>query len=161
MTLEVRTGSGTGIELLVAAAAVADADWRRVFTHGPAAYADVRRHDPGLVTDARRFGRFAWINLVGPLAATRSRWSRARLVDLVARMPAPELRWTLVGGRRRQLRSRVGDEVLRSALAGDRASLRVLRTALDDSLVQVTPWLLRSPDEEVRTACLRVLDGLP
>ena len=161
MTLEVRTGSGTGIELLVAVAAVADRDWRQVFTHGPAAYADVRRHDPGLVTDARRLGRFGWINLVGPLVATRSGWTRPRLVELVSRMPPPELRWTLVGGRRRQLRSRIGDHALRAALTGDRASLRALRTALDDSLLQVTPWLLRSPDDEVRTTCLRVLEGLP
>ena len=161
MTLEVRTGSGTGMELLVAAAAVADADWRRVFTHGPAAYADVRRHDPGLVADARRLGRFGWINLAGPLAETRSAWTRARLVEQVSAMPPDELRWTLVGGRRRQLRSRVGDEVLRAALSGDRASLRALRTGLDDSLLRVTPWLLRSSDDEARTTCLRVLEGLP
>lgn len=161
MTLDVRTGSGTGIELLVALAAVADADWRQVFTHGPAGYDDVRRHDPGLVTDVRRLGRFGWINLVGPLAATRSGWTRARLRGLVARMPAAELRWTLVGGRRRQLRSRVAEEVVRDALAGDRAALHSLRDAVADSLVQITPWLLRSSDDAVRDACLRVLDGLP
>jgi hypothetical protein len=37
MALQVRTAAGTGFELLVAAAAVADPDWRRVFTHGQAA----------------------------------------------------------------------------------------------------------------------------
>lgn len=161
MTLEVRTGSGTGIELLVAVAAVADPDWRQVFTHGPAAYADVRRHDPGLVKDARRLGRFAWINLAGPLVEVRRGWTRGQLVELVSRMPPTELRWALAGGRRRQLRNRVGDDVFRAALTGDRASLRVVRTALDDSLIQVTPWLFRTSDDEVRTTCLRVLEGLP
>ena len=77
MSLEVRTGSGTGFELLLAAAAVADSDWRDVFTHGQAAYDDVRRADPGLVPTARRFGRFGWINLVGLLAERR--WDRFSL----------------------------------------------------------------------------------
>lgn len=161
MTLEVRTGSGTGIELLMAAAAVADPDWRRVFTHGAAAYAEVRGHDPGLIAHARRLGRFGWINLAGPLAETRSAWSRTRLVELVSRMPPAELRWTLVGGRRRQLRSRVSEDVVREALAGDRLSLRAMRAAVDDSLLEVSPWLLRSSEDEVRATSLAVLEGMP
>ena len=36
--MRVRVGSGTGVELLVAAMAVADPDWRAVLTHGEAAY---------------------------------------------------------------------------------------------------------------------------
>lgn len=34
----------------------------------------MRRHDPGLVTDARRLDRYDWINLAGPLAAHRPGW---------------------------------------------------------------------------------------
>ena len=79
MALEVRTGSGTGFELLVAAAAVADPDWRRVFTHGQAAYDAARAADPGLPAHARRFGRFGWINLAGPLASAKPPWTRHRL----------------------------------------------------------------------------------
>lgn len=161
MTTQVRCGSGTGIELLLAAAATADANWRRVFTLGPAAYTDIRRHDPTLVGDIRRLGRFGWINLVGPFAATRSGWSRARLVKLVAAMPPEELRWALVGGRRRQLRSRVEEDVVRSALDGERAALREFRTALDDSLLRTTPWLLGSTAEEIHATCLRVAKGMP
>ncbi len=161
MVLQVQTRSGTGFELLVAAASVADADWRKVFTHGPAAHAAVRRADPGLVTDTRRFGRYGWINLAGPLAATRAAATRSRLAQLVERTDPEELRWIMVGGRRRQLRSRVADDVVRAALAGDRAALTRLRTATAETLIQVTPWLLRTPGDEVRETCLRVLNALP
>ncbi len=161
MDLQVHTRSGTGFELLVAAAAVADADWRQVFTHGPAAHAAVRRTNPGLVAETRRFGRFGWINLAGPLAATRAAGTRSRLVQLVERTAPDDLRWIMVGGRRRQLRTRVADDVVRSALAGDRAALTALRAATADTLLQVTPWLLRTPGEEVRETCLRVLEAFP
>ena len=36
--MKVRIGAGTGVEWLVAAMAVADPDWRPVFTHGVEAY---------------------------------------------------------------------------------------------------------------------------
>lgn len=161
MTAEVRTGAGGGFELLVAAAAVADPDWREVFTHGPATYAAVRRHDPELVAATRRPGRYGWINLAGPLAATAGPWSRSRLLRLVSRMPPAELRWTMVGGRRRQLRSRLPEADLQAALAGDRGARRSLRVAMDNSLLQVTPWLLESRDDELRETCLRVLTRFP
>lgn len=161
MTPHVRVGAGTGFELLVAAAAVADADWRGVFTHGPDTLSVVRRHDPGLVTAARRPGRYGWINLAGPLAATAGPWSRSRLLRLVSRMSPDELRWTMVGGRRQQLRSRLPEPTLRAALAGDPTARGALRTAVDDSLLLVTPWLLRSSDAELRETCLHVLTDFP
>jgi DNA-binding transcriptional ArsR family regulator len=161
MSLEVRTGSGTGFELLLAAAAVADSDWRRVFTHGQAAYDEVRRADPGLVRTARRFGRFGWINLAGLLAESPPPWTRRRLVRLVAGADAHELLLALVGGRRQQLRTRLDDQPIRAAVAGEAAAQRQLRATVADTLLQVNPWLLRTDPREVKETCVRVLEAMP
>jgi DNA-binding transcriptional ArsR family regulator len=161
MSLEVRTGSGTGFELLLAAAAVADSEWRRVFTHGQAAYDEVRRADPGLVPIARRFGRFGWINLAGLLAESPAPWTRRRLVRLVAGVAPDELLLALVGGRRQQLRTRLDDRTIRAAVAGDAAAQRRLRATVADTLLQVTPWLLRTDPREVKASCVRVLEEMP
>ena len=161
MSLEVRTGSGTGFELLLAAAAVADADWRRVFTHGEAAYGEVRRADSGLVPTVRRFGRFGWINLVGLLAASPAPWTRSRLTRLVAATAPEELVVALVGGRRQQLRTRLDDDTVRAAVSGDPAAARRLRSTVGDTLLQVSPWLLRTEPRTVKDECVRVLETLP
>ena len=161
MGLEVRTGSGTGFELLLAAAAVADADWRRVFTHGRAAYAATRAADPELPRAAARFGRFGWINLVGPLAAAKPPWTRHRLVRLVSSTSPDDLKHVLVGGRRHQVRSRLDDDTVRAAVAGERAALRQFRAALGETLLNVSPWLLRTDPAVVKDECLRLLEQLP
>ena len=108
-----------------------------------------------------RFGRYGWINLAGPLAASRASWTRAGLARLVESMTADELRWIMAGGRRRQLRSRIGEEQVREALAGDRAARRALRVALADSLLDVAPWLMRTDADELHHTCLRILNDLP
>ena len=161
MSLEVRTGAGTGFELLVAAAAVADADWRRIFTHGETAYTAVRRRDRALVPAVRRFGRFGWINLAGLLAGSPAPWTRRRLTRLVAATPPDDLLTALVGGRRQQLRTRVDDQTLRSAVAGDAAAVPRLRAAVADTLLQISPWLLRTEPHEVKAVCLHLLESLP
>ncbi len=161
MSLEVRTGSGTGFELLLAAAAAADSDWRRVFTHGHAAYDEVRRADPGLVPTARRFGRFGWINLAGLLAESPRPWTRRRLVRLVAGADPLDLLLALVGGRRQQLRTRLDDETISAAVAGDAAAQRRLRATVADTLLQINPWLLRTDPREVKETCVRVLEAMP
>ena len=72
MGLSVRIGAGTGVESLVTAAAVADADWRSVFTHGETAWSAARSAGGAALTgQVGRFGRFGWINLVGLLTARR------------------------------------------------------------------------------------------
>lgn len=161
MSLEVRTGSGTGFELLLAAAAVADSDWRRVFTHGQAAYAEVRRADPGLIPVVRQFGRFGWINLAGLLAESPAPWTRRRLVRLVAAAAPDDLLIALVGGRRQQLRRRLDDETIRAAVVGDSAAQRRLRATVADTLLQISPWLLRTDPREVKETCVRLLEAMP
>jgi DNA-binding transcriptional ArsR family regulator len=98
--VRVRVGAGTGVDLLVAAMAVADADWRAVLTHGEAAY-DAARAAGGrdLVRDAGRIGRHGWIHLLGPLTRLRGAWSAEALRVHVAAMPAPALHETLLGRR--------------------------------------------------------------
>jgi DNA-binding transcriptional ArsR family regulator len=96
--VKVRVGAGTGVELLVAAMAVADADWRVVFTEGAETY-DAARTAGGrsVVRDAGRIGRIGWTNLLGPLTRLRSAWSVDALRTIVATTPAGELQELLLG----------------------------------------------------------------
>ncbi len=161
MALEVRTGSGTGFELLLAAAASADPDWRRVFTHGQAAYDAIRGADPELPRTAARFGRFGWINLAGPLASAPPPWTRHRLARLVASTSPDDLKHVLVGGRRHQLRRRLDDDTVRAAVGGDRSAVRRFRGTLAETLLNASPWLLRTDAAEVKDRCVQLLEQLP
>ena len=162
MGLSVRVGAGTGVETLVAAAAVADADWRSVFAHGEAAWSAARTAGGAALTArVARFGRFGWINLVGLLTASRPPWSHAALLDLVASTAAEDLHAVLVGVRRHELRRQVDEATLHRALAGDRDAGRRARAALQQTVVQVSPWLLRTPSAVVRQVCLDTLAALP
>jgi DNA-binding transcriptional ArsR family regulator len=157
----VRTTSGSGFDLLLAAVAVADPAWRSVMTHGEAAY-DAARRDGGvgLVRDAGRFGRFGWINLLGPLAETPG--GTHDLVELVEALPPGDLLRVLVGGRRAQLQSLVADGVLEAALDRDAAAQRALRRALtsERTVLDIAPWLLRADADDAKGLCLHVLRGL-
>ena len=162
MGLSVRIGAGTGVESLVAAAAVADADWRSVFTHGETAWSAARSAGGAALTgQVGRFGRFGWINLVGLLTARRPPWSHAVLLDLLASATAEDLHATLVGVRRHELRQHVDEATLRRALTGDRDAGRRTRAALEQTVVQVSPWLLRTPSATVRQVCLDTVAALP
>ena len=96
--MRVRVGAGTGVELLVAAMAVADADWRVVFTRGAETYdAAVTAGGRSVARDAGRIGRIGWTNLLGPLTRLRSAWSVEALRTTVAALPAEELSELLLG----------------------------------------------------------------
>ncbi len=161
MVLKARVGSGTGIEVLITAAAVADADWRGVFTHGETALSSVRTAGgTGLVKDVGRVGRFGWINLVGPLTQQRADWSHQSLLAVVGELAPEELRAVLVGARRHQLRRRLDEEVVRRALAGERSAVRRFLATLGDTLLQVDPWLLRTPAVTLQQLCLDTLAAI-
>lgn len=162
MSISVRLGAGSGIELLMAAVAVADPDWRGVFRRGTGAY-DAARAVGGreVVRDTARIGRYGWINLAGPLTARRGAWTVDALRDLVARTEPDALRLVLTGARRHQLRSRLDDETIAAAVDGDRRARSAWRRALDDTLLQVSPWLLSAEPTVIRQTCLDVIDQLP
>jgi DNA-binding transcriptional ArsR family regulator len=93
--VRIRLGAGTGVDWLMAAMAVADADWRPVLTHGEEAYAAARAAGGReLLRDARRIGRYGWVHLLGPLTRVRGAWSVAALRRIVAGQPASEERST-------------------------------------------------------------------
>jgi DNA-binding transcriptional ArsR family regulator len=162
MSIRVRLGAGTGIELLVAAVAVADPDWRGVFRGGTTAYdAALAAGGRDLVRDAARFGRYGWINLAGPLTEQPGAWTVAALRDWVARTDPDELRLVLTGSRRHQLRSRLDDDTIAAAVAGGRPARAAWRRALDETLLQVTPWLLSETPVAIQQTCLRVIDRMP
>lgn len=162
MSIRVRLGAGSGVELLMSAAAIADPDWRGVFHTGQSSYAAARAAGgSGLLRDAARFGRFGWINLAGPLTALTGAWTVDALRAQVAATDPVELRLVLTGARRHQLRSRLDDATIRAGVAGDRRARAAWRTALGETLLQVTPWLLSTEPALIKRACLDVIDGLP
>jgi DNA-binding transcriptional ArsR family regulator len=162
MSIRVRLGAGTGVEMLMAAAAVADADWRTVFQHGPTSYdAALASGGRDLVRDAARFGRYGWINLVGPLTAGRSAWSVDAVRAWVSDTDPDEVLRVLTGSRRHQLRSRLDDDTIAAAVAGDRTARTAWRRTLSDALLQVSPWLLATDPAVVRSTLLETVDRLP
>jgi DNA-binding transcriptional ArsR family regulator len=117
--MRVRVGAGTGAEWLVAAMAVADPDWRPVFTQGATAYdAALAAGGRDLVRDAARIGRHGWVHLLGPLTRRRGAWSCEALRGQVAELPAAALQELLVGrgGGSRWVRSADAAEVRRTCL---------------------------------------------
>ncbi len=98
--MRVRVGAGTGVELLVATMAVADADWRPVFTRGSEVHeAAVAAGGRSLARDAARIGRIGWTNLLGPLTRRRGAWSDDALRTTVAESSPAELQELLLGRR--------------------------------------------------------------
>lgn len=162
MSVRVHLGAGTGVELLVAAAAVADPAWREVFHRGATAYdAALAAGGDALVADVSRFGRYGWINLLGPLTARRGAWSVPALRRVVAEADPQELVLVLAGARRRQLRTRLDDATIAAGVAGDPAARRAWRAALDDTLLTVSPWLVDTDPAVVRSTLLDVVERLP
>jgi DNA-binding transcriptional ArsR family regulator len=162
---QVEIAGGDGYDLLVSAVAVADGDWRAVLAHGPEVVSAVRREAGAEVArGVTRLGRFGWINLIGLLAAEgRRRGGRADLAALVARTPARELRFVVAGGMRRQLRDRLGAERLADALTGDASARRELNRALAPPrmLVDVTAWVRRASDDELKAVVERSIAAWP
>jgi DNA-binding transcriptional ArsR family regulator len=110
-----------------------------------------------------RFGRFGWINLIGLFAAERTRGGRDDLVTVVDLTPADELRFVVAGGRREQMTTRLGTDRLRAALAGDPSATRELSRALaaPAMLLDVTGWVRRTSDVELKTVVRRLVDAWP
>lgn len=162
MSMRVRLGAGSGIELLMSAVAVAEPDWRGVFHRGAGAFRAARAvGGRDLERDVARFGRYGWINLAGPLTAQRGAWTVRALRDWVAGTEPEELRLVLTGARRAQVRSRLDDATIAAAVAGDRQARTTWRRVLDDTLLQVSPWLLATDPGTIQRSCLAVIDRLP
>jgi DNA-binding transcriptional ArsR family regulator len=90
--VRVRLGAGTGVEWLVAAIAVADPDWRPVFTDGEQAHdAWLAAGGAVLARDVRWVGRHGWTRLLGPLTRVRGAWSVEALRSEVAALTPAEL----------------------------------------------------------------------
>lgn len=158
MDVRVRTAAGDGFDLLLVATAVADDDWRGVFTHGPRAYDDARRGRPR--AGARRgtpgqvrldqpgqCGRLAARTVVGAEAPRR----RDRDVARAAARRRP--------GRPAPRAARPG-RARRPDLRG-RGRSRCPEAGPGGGLVAIAPWLLRASSREVSETCLRVLRALP
>ncbi|SDO57273.1 Helix-turn-helix domain-containing protein [Pedococcus dokdonensis] len=152
--------SGTSYHLLTSVASVADPRWRDVLDGGPALAREVSgmaRRD--LLGDVRAPGRFGWINLLSVAGAGRGPRTVESLLSRLAASDPVELHLTMLGGGRRQLLELVSRETLVAALAGDRGARSELRAVLagDDTVLEATPWLLRSDPVEVQAHVLRVL----
>jgi DNA-binding transcriptional ArsR family regulator len=151
---------GTAAELLVSLAAMADPSWRTVFARAGSDRARARElGGKALVDRVASFGRFAYLNLLGPVTATDGVHSAAAAVDWVRRTPADEVKLTCLGARRRQLRDLVDDDRLRAAAAGDRRARAELKQVVTSGLtvLSVTPWLLATPAAEVKADLLGLL----
>lgn len=162
MSIRVRLGAGSGIEVLMAAVSVADADWRVIFHRGRESYAAARAAGGAdLVRNVVRFGRFGWINLAGPLTEVRGAWTVDALHSWVEGSDAEELRLVLTGARRHQIRSRLDDATIAAAVGGDRAARTSWRRALSETVLQVSPWLLATDAATIQATCLSVLERMP
>jgi DNA-binding transcriptional ArsR family regulator len=150
--LKVTFAASSAAELLVSLAAMADPDGKEVFA-GSAA--DRRRCPPRLLRRIERFGRFGFLNLLGP-ARTHS---TSTLLRWVEQRTARDVHLAVLGARRRQLRELVDARVLDAVLTASAPARRELATALDSgqTVLRTTPWLLSTPSERVRAELLAVL----
>jgi DNA-binding transcriptional ArsR family regulator len=146
--------------VLVAAAAVADPHWRETFDAGAATYADARATGGDELIDlVTGFGRFGWLNLLGLVAAQPSGAGLDSLLAAVDELDPADLHLWAIGADRRQLRALLSEHLLRRAVGGEPEAIAALEVALTsaDLVIEVTPWLLRSPSHDVRTAMLSAL----
>src|SRR4051812_48278913 len=121
--LRVSVAAGTGFEMLLHAAAVADPAWRGVFSDGTQAERDVvAARGRAYAREVSSFGRFGWINLLPLLACERPPWSIEQVQRIVTGHQPRDLHVALLGGRRRQLVLAVRDGVLTAAVDGDAAA---------------------------------------
>lgn len=140
---------GTAAELLVSLAAIADREWRSVFSGSEA---DLRLCPAALRKRVERFGRFGFLNLLG---LAQGRTTRG-LLTVVGRTEPEPLQLRLIGWQRTQLRELVAEETVRAALEGRPAALRAALTS-GRTVLSVQPWLLRTPAAAVHAELLDVL----
>ncbi len=161
MAPRVEVAEGTAFEVLLAAAAIADPDWRQVFTSGPTVYADaLAAGGPDFVRRVADLGRFGWINLVGLLTRVPRPWNLGRLITAVRETSPGDLHYLTVGGDRRQLVQAIDETRIREALAGPAIARRKLATVLaaDDHVLDGTPWLLDASSSDVHRRMVDLLE---
>lgn len=162
MSPRVEVAEGTAFEVLLAAAAIADPDWRQVFTTGPTVYADaLAAGGPDFVRWVADLGRFGWINLIGLLTRVPLPWELDRLITAVRETSPADLHYLTVGGDRRQLVQAIDEARIRQALAGPPSARGELATVLaaDDHVLDGTTWLLDASSNDVHGRVVDLLQG--
>lgn len=157
--MKVKVGAGTGVEQLVMAMAVADPDWRPVFTGGQESYdAALAAGGKALVRDAARVGRSGWIRLLGPLTRVRGAWSvealRAVVTDLGAddvlhvldTLPAPAAKPPALTRIRRRLAEVGPEQVVAEVAPGIHYGPGVLDDVVLVTSTLVAPIIVEHPD---------------
>jgi len=160
--------AGDGFELLVQAAALADPEWRQVFT-GRTAFAQRLLARPGGCDEAEvtRIGRLGWLNLLPLLAESSVGYGVGQLAQLVGATSPARLHRLLLGGERAQLVELVGSALVDAAVAGDVTARARLRDALrgGDVVIGATDHVLDTPSavlhDEVTGTLRRWHAGLP
>lgn len=167
MSRQVRIESGSGYQLLLAAASVADPRWRLVFRHASdLAAAWQRELGRAGLSQLAAFGRFGWLNLAGLAAVRGAGGARADLLALVADTDPAELHAIVLGGQRLELRRLLGpesDPVIADAVAGSAAARRAVRRALGDerTRLEVHRWLWQASSAQVHGRCRDLITRLP
>ncbi|MDX6309415.1 MAG: hypothetical protein QOI06_2461 [Nocardioidaceae bacterium] len=162
MEPRVEIGEGTGFEVLLAAAALADPNWRETFATGQASHAEAEAIlGPGFVRRVAALGRFGWINLAGLLTRAAPPWDLRRLIAMVSESAPEDVHYVAIGGDRRQLLDLLDEDVIRGALAGKRQARSRLGDvfASDAHVLEATDWLLTSSSSAVRGEILELLDS--
>ena len=166
MSERARVESGAGLQLLVAAATVADARWRMVFTNAAELTAHWQRQlGRDTLKQLAGFGRMGWVNLLGYVVQAGAGRSVTEVRRLVAQADDRELYAVLIGGNRRELTSVLGAtsaQILAAVADGDRGARAELTAALKSgrTRLEVSRWLLHNRPQDVQQRCLDVLDAL-
>jgi hypothetical protein len=166
MSDSARVESGSGLQLLIAAATVADARWRMVFTHAAEIRAIWQRQlGRETLTQLASLGRFGWVNLLGHVVQASAGGSVTEVRRVVDDADQAGLYAVLLGGDRLELTSVLGRrsrEIVGAVATGDTGARTELNRALKSghTRLEVSTWLLRARPGEARQRCLSVLDAL-
>lgn len=167
MSIQARVETGSGHQLLLAAASVADPRWRLVFTGAAGLAASWQRElGRGFVAELASLGRFGWINLAGLAVQHGAGAGRADLLAMVESLPPVQLHAVLMGADRRQLAEVLGADtrqLVADAAGGSAAARTVVRRALaaGRTNLEVHRWLWRAGSDDVRDRCRALLTALP
>ena len=160
MDPRVEVAEGTAFEVLLGAAAIADDNWRDVFASGPSAYSNALAvAGTTFVRRVQNVGRYGWINLISLLTRTSPPWDLPHLVTAVQECAPAELHFTAIGGDRHQLIEAIPEEIIRAALASDRAARDRLVAAFasDEHILEATSWMMTTSSNAVHDVILDLL----
>jgi DNA-binding transcriptional ArsR family regulator len=158
----VEIAEGTAFEVLLGAAAVADANWRDVFSSGTTTYERaLTMLGPDFVAQVTDLGRFGWLNLIALIISADPPWDLDQLIDVVRHSAPGDLHYVTVGGDRRQFLDVIEESVVRAAVAGDQHAKDQLTAALasDSHVLEGTPWLVAAHSGAVQARILDVLEA--